>query len=136
MNRRSFMKGAASAAAIIPFNALIARAAEPDRAVRGGHTAGYGPLFETLDGATGLPLLMLPQGFRYVSFGWTGDIMASGRPTPGVHDGMAAFAAGRGRARRTKTALGERRNPRHCSARRRRVTTTVYPRSGSMQCRT
>jgi hypothetical protein len=28
------------------------------------------------DETTGLPLIELPEGFRYVSFGWTGDISA------------------------------------------------------------
>jgi secreted PhoX family phosphatase len=42
---------------------------------------------------------LLPEGFKYVSFGWTGDIMSSGQATPGSHDGMAAFPAGIGRTR-------------------------------------
>ena len=101
MNRRSFLRGAAMGAAAVPFHALMARAQEPSHqgGVRRGHTAGYGPLFETPDQATGLPLLMLPEGFKYVSFGWTRDVLASGQPTPGAHDGMAAFAAGNGRVR-------------------------------------
>lgn len=41
------------------------------------------------DETTGLPLLMLPEGFRYVSHGWTGDVLQSGIVTPGAHDGMA-----------------------------------------------
>ncbi|MEO1061801.1 MAG: alkaline phosphatase PhoX [Actinomycetota bacterium] len=40
------------------------------------------------DRTTGLPLLLLPGGFRYWSFGWTGDPMSDGRPTPARHDGM------------------------------------------------
>jgi uncharacterized protein len=51
--------------------------------------ANYGPLLPTEDENTGLPLLLLPKGFRYVSFGWTGDLMADGTVTPGGHDGMA-----------------------------------------------
>ena len=47
------------------------------------------------DEATGLPLLLLPQGFEYISYGWTGDPMADGAPTPSAHDGMAAFRRGR-----------------------------------------
>ena len=88
MDRRSFLKSAAvAAAAAVPFSAFIARtrANEPPRGV------GYGPLFPTLDGTTGLPLLHLPEGFEYVSFGWTGDLMVNGQPTPSAHDGMAAF---------------------------------------------
>jgi uncharacterized protein len=103
MNRRTFLKSAASAgtAAALPFTALVARAQEPQHAggVRRGHTAGYGPLFPTIDQTTGLPLLALPEGFRYLSFGWTGDPLATGAPTPGAHDGMAAFPAGKGLTR-------------------------------------
>ena len=50
---------------------------------------GYGPLFPTTDDTTGLPLLKLPRGFHYRSFGWTGDIMSDGTLTPDRHDGMA-----------------------------------------------
>jgi secreted PhoX family phosphatase len=103
MDRRSFLRNAAlTATAAVPFTAFIARAAQAQShkgGVRRGHTAGYGPLFETLDQTTGLPLLMLPEGFKYLSFGWTGDPLDNARPTPGVHDGMAAFAAGNGRVR-------------------------------------
>jgi secreted PhoX family phosphatase len=49
----------------------------------------YGPLAPVADDETGLPLLRLPKGFRYRSFGWTGDAMAGGAPTPSLHDGMA-----------------------------------------------
>jgi uncharacterized protein len=52
---------------------------------------GYGPLAPVKDETTGLPLLMLPAGFRYRSFGWTGDRLEDGVPTPPAHDGMAAF---------------------------------------------
>lgn len=50
---------------------------------------GYGPLFPTTDDTTGLPLLKLPRGFHYRSFGWTGDVMSDGTLTPDRHDGMA-----------------------------------------------
>ena len=103
MDRRSFLKRAATAGATaaIPFTALVARAQEPSHrgGIRRGHTAGYGPLFPTMDLSTGLPLIALPEGFRYLSFGWTGDPLANGAPTPGAHDGMAAFAAGKGLVR-------------------------------------
>ncbi len=88
MDRRSFIRGAATAAAAIPLSALVARAGESRRRPQ---SVGYGPLVETIDAATGLPLLMLPRGFAYTTFGWRGDLLASGVPTPGAHDGMAAF---------------------------------------------
>jgi secreted PhoX family phosphatase len=99
MNRRAFLKSAVTAAAAVPFHALLARAQVPSLAASMRRTGGYGPLFETLDGTTDLPLLMLPEGFRYVSFGWAGDALSDGQPTPGAHDAMAAFAAGPGRVR-------------------------------------
>jgi uncharacterized protein len=43
------------------------------------------------DDATGFELLQLPEGFRYVSFGWTKDLLHDGSPTPGAHDGMAVI---------------------------------------------
>lgn len=49
----------------------------------------YGPISPKLDLSTGLPLLQLPEEFTYRSFGWTGDIMNNGQPTPPRHDGMA-----------------------------------------------
>lgn len=57
---------------------------------------GYGPLQPVLDDTTGLPLLHLPEGFRYHSLGWTGDALTGGSVTPGAHDGMAAFAGAGG----------------------------------------
>lgn len=58
---------------------------------------GYGPLKPARDQTTGLRLLELPEGFRYLSMGWTGDPMVGGHPTPPAHDGTAAFAGAAGR---------------------------------------
>lgn len=89
--RRGLLAGGAVAAlaALGPFGALGARTAHaaPNRPVG----EGYGPLSPVKDQATGLELLMLPKGFEYISYGWTGDRMADGKPTPSMHDGMAAF---------------------------------------------
>ena len=52
----------------------------------------FGRLRETIDVTTGLPLLKLPEGFRYCSYGWTGEAMATAQRTPGSHDGMAIIA--------------------------------------------
>ncbi len=90
LDRRSFLRGSAALAAwsattlARPFEALAAR---------GGPGRGYGPLAPVRDQTTGLPLIELPEGFRYATFGWTGDAMTDGRPTPPGHDGQAAFAA-------------------------------------------
>ncbi|MEC9091324.1 MAG: alkaline phosphatase PhoX [Planctomycetota bacterium] len=44
------------------------------------------------DESTGLPLLRLPEGFRYQSYGWTHDPMIDGVKTPPAHDGMAVVS--------------------------------------------
>ncbi len=74
--------------------------------VQAPNNGGYGPLQPTPDNTTGLPLLSLPAGFEYASFGHNAiyaqqlnaerglDLPlrgSDGRPTPGRHDGMAAF---------------------------------------------
>lgn len=90
MDRRTFLKKAALASgAVVPLEALLARAAS-GAIVR--HGVGYGPLAPVKDSTTGLPLLHLPPGFSYFTFGWTGDPLDDGSPTPAMHDGMAAYA--------------------------------------------
>ena len=86
VNRREFMKGGAVGAAAISFGALASGQAA-------AFTKDYGPLAPVADDVTGLPLLQLPEGFTYQSFGWRGQIMNDGTPTPAVHDGMAVVAA-------------------------------------------
>jgi secreted PhoX family phosphatase len=87
--RRQFLQQAAlagGAAITVPLQSLLSAA--------GGGVSladGYGPLRPANDGSTGLPLLQLPEGFRYLTFGWAGDPMDGGLRTPGLHDGMAAF---------------------------------------------
>lgn len=92
LGRRGFLKSglAAAAAVAMPFSLLGSGKA---RAVSLPYSPDYGPLAPVADEATGLPLLQLPRGFRYWSFGWTGDVMSDGVPTPGLHDGMAVVAA-------------------------------------------
>jgi hypothetical protein len=112
MNRRSFLKSAATASAAVPLSALVARAERASSAdVRAARTSGYGRLVSARDETTGLPLLMLPEGFRYVSFGWAGDVMADGQVTRGKHDGMAAFPAGPGRVRLVRNHETDRGTP-------------------------
>lgn len=93
--RRRFLRQAAwgigSFAAALPFRALLGNS--------GGAAAGasYGPLRPVADETTGLQLLQLPEGFRYLSFGWRGDPLECGTPTPGSHDGMAVIGKQEGR---------------------------------------
>ena len=97
VNRRSFLRHAAVAGAgfALPLERFWSRLAA-EAQVRHA-TAGYGPLAPVADRTTGLSLLALPDGFRYSSFGWTGDPLGDGGRTPALHDGMAAFAGQGGR---------------------------------------
>jgi secreted PhoX family phosphatase len=108
IDRRAFLwRGTAFAGVALagPLQALGARVREGRPSARRGAGAGtagspdYGPLQAALDEATGLPLLLLPEGFRYVTFGWTGDPLADGTSTPSNHDGMAALPSTEGRTR-------------------------------------
>ena len=47
-----------------------------------------GPLRVTADEATGLPLLRLPEGFRYRTFSWAGTPLHDGNTVPAAADGM------------------------------------------------
>ena len=93
LDRRQFLALSGVALSAQPFRALACRGPET-KTPEGGPPAdiGYGPLQLVNDQTTGLPLLYLPYGFQYLSFGWAGDPLAGGLVTPGRHDGMAAFA--------------------------------------------
>ena len=71
------------------FSSFLGREA---RAAGAARSEGFGPLRPVEDETTGLELLKLPDGFRYRSFGWTGDPLADGTPTPDSHDGMAVVS--------------------------------------------
>jgi secreted PhoX family phosphatase len=90
LSRRHFLCSTGLAAFAAPLHALQARLVDGASSLR---AVGYGPLAPALDATTGLALLELPAGFRYMTLGWTGDPMDNGRPLPGKHDGMAAFQA-------------------------------------------
>lgn len=55
----------------------------------GGGPDAYGLPSPKPDETTGLNLLQLPDGFRYWSYSWTGDVMSDGVMCPNLHDGMA-----------------------------------------------
>ena len=82
--------------------ALMARgvSAAPGQRVQAPDNGGYGPLNPVPDMTTGLPLLHLPEGFNYASFGHAAAYAemlglpttgTDGFPTPDRHDGMATF---------------------------------------------
>jgi secreted PhoX family phosphatase len=93
LSRRNFLLSAGAAAFATPLEALRSRL---EAGFAPPAEFSYGPLRPVNDAATGMPLLELPEGFRYVSFGWTGDAMDDGRRVPPLHDGMAAFAGEKG----------------------------------------
>ncbi|MCW7539946.1 PhoX family protein [Aquabacterium sp. A7-Y] len=95
-SRRSLLRGSLKAASALamPLQLLGCGAA---KATQLPYSPDYGPLAPVADGSTGLALLQLPAGFRYWSFGWTGDVMTDGVATPGSHDGMAVVAHDRQR---------------------------------------
>jgi uncharacterized protein len=98
MTRRAFLRssGAAAGTAVLA-GPLVGLQLQQAAGARPRPERGYGPLLPTRDRTTGLPLLRLPRGFGYQSFGWSGDPMDDGTPTPDRHDGMAVVASRRGR---------------------------------------
>ena len=102
LSRRQVLKGSAAAMAVGAIGSLgglyanQALAAAGDASRMAPVPSPYGPLAPVADRTTGLPLLQLPAGFSYQSFGWTGDLMDDGQPCPGRHDGMAVVRHGHG----------------------------------------
>lgn len=100
--RRRFLAGTGAVGAAGALQALMgntAYAAGPgrgnNRGIQAADNGGYGPL----QSASPNGELLLPAGFSYVAFGQTGTPMRDGSPTPGRHDGMAAFAGDDGMIR-------------------------------------
>jgi len=91
LNRRQFLQTSALGTGLGATLGLLSR-----RALGGSPasllTAGYGALRPVADETTGLELIRLPEGFRCISFGWTGDPMEDGAPTPAMHDGMGVVS--------------------------------------------
>ncbi len=99
LSRRKFLMYSAEVAgtAAIGFSALQLLSCRGDgefeHLIAGVGEGAYGPLREAG------PELALPEGFRYRRFGITGSAMSDGLPTPGAHDGMAAFRLPNGNVR-------------------------------------
>lgn len=90
-SRRRFLavgSGLTVAAGLGHVGRLLASAGSPGARLH----AGYGPLAPVRDMNTGLPLLALPAGFGYRSFGWAGETLAGGGICPDAHDGMGVVA--------------------------------------------
>ncbi len=97
LSRRGFLQTAHGLALSGPLSAFHERLTKDDAGTR--PAAGYGRIRPARDAATGLELLQIPEGFRYLSFSWRGDPIEDGLVAPGAHDGMAAFAGPAGRVR-------------------------------------
>lgn len=95
-SRRNLLKGIAGASAL-PFVGALAAMQSQQALAANGATAlvasPYGPIAPVRDISTGLPLLQLPAGFVYKSFGWRGDMMTDGKTCPGGHDGMGVIVS-------------------------------------------
>ena len=90
-DRRTFMRrGAMGAGALwmLSLQELSARGGHRGPVVING-VSPYGPVKPTKDETTGLELLKLPEGFRYWSYSWTGDMLSDGivLPEPARRDG-------------------------------------------------
>jgi len=103
LNRRRLLQGSGAMMAssfVATLGALHSRQAMAQTSGTGKQLVSaaspYGSISPVPDLTTGLPLLQLPAGFSYRSYGWTGDVMSDGRPTPSNHDGMAVVRATRG----------------------------------------
>jgi len=95
-SRRNLLKSLAGASALPFVGALAAMQTRQAQAANGATTlvaSPYGPIAPVRDISTGLPLLQLPAGFVYKSFGWRGDLMTDGRTCPGGHDGMGVIVS-------------------------------------------
>ncbi|MGH9384858.1 MAG: alkaline phosphatase PhoX [Vicinamibacterales bacterium] len=100
MDRRRFLRRALLAGGVTvatPLEAFARRLGFSE--TRLAEPVDYGPLVPIPDETTGLTLLKLPEGFRYLSYGWAGDPLSNGGRTPVAHDGMAAFWGPNGRVR-------------------------------------
>jgi len=57
-----------------------------------GPSSALGPLKPVNDLTTGLPILKLPNGFRYHSFAWAGERLGDGYTSPAAADGMGVVS--------------------------------------------
>lgn len=101
-SRRLALKGGSAAIAAAfagPIAAMATRVAEASQCAAAGASSlldsPYGPTAPVNDQTTGLPLIELPAGFTYKSYGWRGDVMSDGLVTPGAHDGMGVVVSRR-----------------------------------------
>ncbi|MEY4561592.1 MAG: hypothetical protein RLZZ618_869 [Pseudomonadota bacterium] len=99
--RRQILKGSSAAIAAAFAGPITAMASRVEAATCAAATSSvlldspYGVVGPVNDLTTGLPLIELPPGFSYKSYGWAGDVMTDGLVTPGNHDGMGVAVSRR-----------------------------------------
>lgn len=114
LSRRQFVMMASAAAAgtvVAPMGLLNARRAiaNPSCSTASFTATGFGPIAPRLPentlslGSAGdlgdlrnVPMLSLPDGFKYTAISIRGNTMSDGNIVPGDHDGMACFQGRRG----------------------------------------
>ena len=86
-SRRQFIKAGLFGAGAVSLGLF---AWSRQQAVRQGRdlAESMGPVREVADETTGLPLLLLPDGFRYRTFSWAGSELHDGHRVPRLADGM------------------------------------------------
>ncbi len=97
VTRRNFVKGSAVVGAGIALGGPMTAYAQ--RTAGGGgrpRAAGYGALAPTPEIDSAIAYLALPRRFQYRLLNRSGDPMTVGGPTPGIFDGMGAYAGHRG----------------------------------------
>jgi secreted PhoX family phosphatase len=86
-SRREFIKAGLLGAGTISFG-LFAWSRYQARRQGRGIAESMGPVRAVEDATTGLPLLLLPEGFHYRTLSWAGSELHDGNPVPGSADGM------------------------------------------------
>jgi secreted PhoX family phosphatase len=91
VDRRAFLRGGAALIGTTALATAVPGAITREAFAASDHKSSYGTPVPAIDEATGRPLILLPPGFKYWSFGWTGDPLDNGTRTPSLHDGMAVI---------------------------------------------
>jgi len=85
--RRDFLRSGILGAGAVSFG-LLALSQYGCRSRHESENSPFGPLRVRPDETTGLPLLLLPEGFRYHTISWAGEQMSDGFVCPTRADGM------------------------------------------------
>ena len=112
--RRNLLKSAGAVPALPLHGAAswLYKCAKPQAAGNTVRIASpYGVIAPVNDQTTGLPLLQLPAGFTYKSYGWRGDIMSNGKACPAAHDGMAVVTHAQGWSQHRNGPYPQPRSP-------------------------